>query len=307
MAMGVIFAVSMEWLWVIVPIACYLIVPVLIIYATFCFFLPPEIQPINHPSVLPAMTRQYFFKMHEGLTEIGFAFYGTYLLRGLVKNVDAYLVIYYHPEEDCGLMLTSAYTTMGGVNKLVESYIEMTTTFVQDPSKAQSTPYAPSPSGTGTIRKVSTGNQKTLNAFRTPPHIVSTVHPKMRDPAELFAAHQSICRYMFPGKRPIDDRPAEFESNPLVVVYESLEREMSFAVKAGFLKFRADTRRSAPSTKLDPSPYAPPSVIVTNVKYVPTFIGAFRMTWKQLFPMKQVFAYLRNRRSKKLLRDSGFV
>ena len=127
---------------------------------------------------------------------------------------------------------------------------------------------------------VTTGNSKVLGAYRRPKNKPVYHFPGEQDVAKLYRYHQLLLLRDRGGmKKDIPAPGAEVER-----LLDGMRREMADQVPAGILRSDGNS-------------------------YRPTLLGAYYMTWKLLFPIKQVRKLLRGRRARTLARqlDQGLV
>jgi len=257
----------------------------LLILATFRTEAFPTIEPVPADEPLPEIVRQRFFEVHESLTRLGFSNEGTFFLPQAVTNVKSLIVVFLNRAEATGAVSAVVYADQNGAWNLQESFTEFCTRFDDD-------------------SEINTGNQKTLGAFPIPSSYLSTQHPRIQNVEDLFAAHQALKRHHAIRRRPVNRLDEQFEGDVAAYISAGMTAEFEHAKTRGYLRYIRGAHDGFTAAMKD-SPYRPP-VQLNKPQYGATFVGAYLMAWKQLWPMKPFFAYARHRRDRRLLEDTGF-
>jgi hypothetical protein len=122
---------------------------------------------------------------------------------------------------------------------------------------------------------IDTNNSQEEHALALSPHKQMFQFQKIFDPVRLYHVHrQLVAEHAKAAKQPITPRGME---GPRLA--EAMAAEFAYQVNAGIFKLDA-----------------------SRTKYRATLIGAFKMTWKNLFPIKQLYRSLRNKKCDEMLR-----
>ncbi|WP_372722440.1 hypothetical protein [Novipirellula sp.] len=263
----------------------YLLGTPLLILATFRTEAFPTIEPVPAEDPLPEVVRQHFFEVHESMTRLGFSNEGTFFLPQAVTNVKSLIVVFLNQAESTGAVSAVVYADHSGTWSLQESFTEFCTRFDDD-------------------SEINTGNQKTLGAFPIPPSYLSTQHPRIQNVEDLFAAHQALRRQYALRRRPVNRLDTLFKGDVAAFISAGMTAEFEHAKACGYLRYIGGAHDGFTAAMQD-SPYRPPAQL-NRPQYGATFVGAYLMAWKQLWPMKPFFAYARHRHDRRLLEDTGF-
>ncbi|GAA5505145.1 hypothetical protein Rcae01_00586 [Novipirellula caenicola] len=263
----------------------YLLGTPLLILATFRTEAFPTIEPVPADDPLPEVVRQHFFEVHESMTRLGFSNEGTFFLPQAVTNVKSLIVVFLNRAESTGAVSAVVYSDQNGIWNLQERFTEFCTRFDDD-------------------SEINTGNQKTLGAFPIPPSYLSTQHPRIQSVEDLFAAHQALKRHYALRRRPVNRLDTLFDGDVAAFISAGMTAEFEHAKACGYLRYIGGAHDGFTAAMQD-SPYRPPASL-NRPQYGATFVGAYLMAWKQLWPMKPFFAYARHRRDRRLLDDTGF-
>ncbi len=263
----------------------YLFGTPLLILATFRAEAFPTIEPVPPDEPLPEVVRQRFFEVHESLTRLGFSNEGTFFLPQAVANVKSLIVVFINHAEATGAVSAVVYADQNGSWSLQESFTEFCTRFDDD-------------------SEINTGNQNTLGAFPIPSSYLSTQHPRIRDVEDLFAAHQAIQRHHALRRRPLNRLDEQFGGDVAAYISAGMTAEFEYAKACGYLRYLGGDHDGVTAAMKD-SPYRP-STPFNKPQYGATFVGAYLMAWKQLWPMKPFFSRARYRRDRQLLEEAGF-
>jgi hypothetical protein len=123
---------------------------------------------------------------------------------------------------------------------------------------------------------VTTGNSKTIGVYVRPYHKPVYQFPGIQDPFRLYEIHQQLMVKSKPGMAKDIVQPGQEEAR----LVDGIRREMQDQLAPGILRLDSD-----------------------GAFYRPTLFGAYRMTWRLLFPLKHVLSIARSMRAKRLEKE----
>ena len=207
----------------------------------------PEIVEFDESATLPEVVSDYFYACEQELTEAGFERAASIALPDPVPNVRAILQIYFHQPKSTACMVTAMFGLTEGGPPLQTRYVEFVTRFRG-----------------GELEMVQTNNSTEVNAFAEVPESPTFRLPHVTDVARLANYHEQLVDRTAPGTPRSLAMLDEFGGD--VVEYlrvkafkEAYERQ----VETGYLRY--DSGQDC---------------------YRPTLGGAYKMTWKNLWPIK---------------------
>lgn len=125
-----------------------------------------------------------------------------------------------------------------------------------------------------------TGNAKELGSFASTPGF-DTVHiPQIDDLRQLYRLHVARCNAILPGGRRINRLDSEFGGDGELFLNAILAEEFARQIPAGYLRLDA-----------------------AGENYRPTVKGACLMTWKIIWPVKQIRMRIRDRKAERLIAE----
>ena len=107
----------------------------------------------------------------------------------------------------------------------------------------------------------------------------------------------------------MSDLQTKYNGDILRFYSETIFEMLSFAESCGYLKLKESQIESAKA--IEPSndnPFQPPppELIDQGAVFVPTLVGAYKIVWQVIWPMKQILRRIRNARDRKLLAKTGY-
>ncbi len=234
--------------WIFVGIACYWLLPPLLILATQKMEASPELveyDPEETPP--PRSVARYFKEEREGLEGCGFRWLSSVLLPNPVPNVRAVLELYAHDRNSDAAMVTAIFGVSDTAPPMQARYVEFIAQFRGHD-----------------VTMIQTNDNRDVSAFPDSPDEPTFRFPHVKDVQKLYALHQALVDRHGGGARKYLAVLDEFRGNVaeylrVRVLREGYERQ----VRGGMLRY--DERRDC---------------------FVPTVAGAYRMTWKLLWPVK---------------------
>lgn len=127
-----------------------------------------------------------------------------------------------------------------------------------------------------------TNNTKELGAFAPRPDVSISRLPSVKEPDRLYRLHQSLEKQEQNGSPKVLRLDTEFKGNAAAYLARSIVEELEAQIDTGYLYQTEDEEA-----------------------FLPTWKGAFLMTWSQLPPFKNVGQMRRNSREQTILREAG--
>ena len=237
-------------MWIVVGIACYWLLPPLLILATQRMEASPQIVEYDREQTPPPRpVARYFQEKHEGLEACGFRRLSSILLPNPLPNVRAVLELYVHDRNSDAALVTAIFGVSNVAPPMQARYVEFIAQFRGHD-----------------VTMIQTNDNREVSAFPDSPGEPTFRFPHVKDVQKLYALHQALVERHGGGARKYLAVLDEFRGDvaeylQVRVLREAYERQ----VQNGFLRY--DEARDC---------------------FVPTFTGAYRMTWKLLFPVKQL-------------------
>ena len=267
-----------------IPLAWFFGIPLLIL-ATLKMEAHPEIQRVDHDVPLPQEVKTHFYQAHESFDRLGYQNEGTYFLPEPTANVKAILVLFVNRQKVSDAASIVFYAKENGQWKIQAKYTEISTAFPDETA-------------------ILTGNQDRQGAFPTKEGSFQTIHPYIQGIEKLVAAHDMFVREHSRGRRPELRLDAKHQGNAIDYLRHGISAEYANAKQVGILNFHEGT--GGATAHVDAGPYQPPTVNVGDY-YTPTFTGAYRMTWNELWPTKPLLFRRRVSRDRRLLKEAGWT
>ena len=129
-------------------------------------------------------------------------------------------------------------------------------------------------------QEIDTINSPLVPAFPGRPHTLSVYVPWITDVGELYRVHQSLAAAKGPPGAKALKLDAVYHGDPIAYVAGVLRDSYESAVQRGYLRLTSD-----------------------GSHYRPTFIGAYRMAWKLLQPMKSIIVIYRRHHVQRILAE----
>ncbi|MEM9368143.1 MAG: hypothetical protein AAGD07_19280 [Planctomycetota bacterium] len=278
-------ALSYGWflLGAILPAIYFLGLPWLI-KLSFAQNADPKLRPVDPSAKLPEEVREYFYQCHEQFAAIGFEHVGTFDLPDFMSNVRCLLVGFVNQSTQEAAVSAALYSKVNGDWVLQQKFTEFDTSFADGSC-------------------VNTGNQSFPGAFPVPDEKQAFILPHLKEVAKLHQAHAALVKTNAGNRRAVLELDTEFHGDAAVWLKQGLEKESQYAFLCGYLNLTERTLPNEPSNTSNP--YQTPRVAQVQNHYRPTIKGAHLMTWRELFPIKQIRTSLRLKRDRNALAETG--
>lgn len=243
-------------------IAAYFLLTPLLIMQTLKLEARPKIVPFDAEEKPPPRDIiKYYEKMDNGLTAAGFEQLAGVLLPSPVPNVRVILWLYVHRPNRDAAMVTAMWGMSAGAPPMKTRYVEILSEYEDGPWE-----------------QILTNTNTEVNAFRQPPtHLISRM-PHMKQADQLYRYHQMIVRR------------EGLESGKVLSILDRFDGDITRYLQEKVLCEEYDRQVEYGVLRRSPS----------GKYYKPTFLGAYPMTWKQLFPIKQIILGRFEKQGKKL-------
>ncbi len=207
----------------------------------------PEIVEFDDSATLPEVVSDYFYECEHELTEAGFERVASLALPDPVPNVRAILQIYVNDPKSTACMVTAMFGIAEVGPPLQSRYVEFVTRF-----------------NGGDLEMVQTNNSTDISAFADVPESPAFRFPHVTEVARLADYHEQLVDRTATGTprslAVLDEFGGDVVKYLRVKAFkEAYERQ----VETGYLRY--DSGQDC---------------------YRPTFGGAYKMTWKNLWPIK---------------------
>lgn len=214
----------------------------------------------------PGVAGEYFRSMDNQLQALGFERRDCLTLPDAVPNVKALVVMYVNRRTEDLAMSTMIYA-MNPVSHAVSmktSYVEILARYKDDE-----------------LEVLHTNNVQMLGSFPTSRGSRAYRFPHVEDLARLFELHQKLLDRDRPSGRKYIRLDAEFGGDCVTYLQTAAFRESyDKQIETGYLKYHAEDHT-----------------------YRPTIMGAHLMTWRELWPIKQVLWEGTKAQAKRLERE----
>lgn len=255
-------AVTVAALSVLGLLAAYLFLTPLLIMQTLKLDARPQVVLFDSSEKKPPRDIiQFYERTNSQLVESGFEQLSGVIMPAPLPNVRVMLWVYVHYANRDAAMVTALWGMADVGDPLKTRYVEILSEY-QD----------------GDWEQVLTNNNDEVGAFPDPPaHLISRM-PQVKQIDQLYRYHQMIVRRegLQNGKSlTVMDR---YDNDVTRYLQEKvLGEDYARQVKNGYLRLTRSGKH-----------------------YKPTFLGAYPMTWKNLFPMKQMIQSKYMRQGKQL-------
>jgi hypothetical protein len=197
----------------------------------------------------PKAIFEFFHQNDQKLLALGFRSLGDYMLPNAMPNVQAVVRMYIHEANRDSAMISAIFGTMPDQKIMQVRYVEFVTRFANDNPKA-----------------VQTNNSPMPGCYAPVPGKLTFRFPHVRDTIALYRLHQAILK-----------RHAPAGQKTLTVLEQYLGDAVAYLADT---VLRGSYREQESLGILRYSP--------TERCWRATFKGAYSMTWKQLWPIKQI-------------------
>jgi hypothetical protein len=229
----------------------YVLAPPALIYFSQRFKANPSLQRFDLDKLPPpGNAGRYLQEMDQQFQSLGFERRAGLTLPDAVPNVKALLVLYAnHRSRDMALV-----AIMYGLNPvdhkvaLKSSYVEILSSFKDDDCRA-----------------LQTNNAQLLGSFPASPGSVTYRFPAVEDMQRLFDLHNQLLERDRPSGRKYIRADEEFGGDDVAYMQAVLRETYDRQIGTGYLSFQPQEQ-----------------------SYRPTVKGALLMTWRELFPVKQI-------------------
>jgi hypothetical protein len=264
----------MEWItsvhwgdWVIIGVAVYFFGTPLLFMPFFRIEAKPTLQlVVPEELLLPSVVQQHLDAVETELDRRGFVNSGTLLVPSAVPSAISVLRIYINRASRVSAMANSVFT----INKTKYGVHINRVQYVEFTTR-----YA-----NGEV--FNTLNPKVGGLFPIPPRTLTVRVPWITDVGQLYEIHEAITAAKGPAGPKVLRLDAAYGGDIMAFVQGCACEELEQASAAGYLK-----------------------LLTSGSHYRPTIYGAYRMTWKQLSPIRQLLARLDRRRAESLFREIG--
>jgi hypothetical protein len=243
-------------------IAAYFFVTPLLIMQTLKLEARPKIVPFDSEQKKPPRDIVLFYEsVDRQLNAAGFEQLTGVLLPAPVPNVRVILWLYVHRANRDAAMVTAMWAMAAGAPPMKTRYVEILSEYEDGPWE-----------------QILTNTNTEVNAFREPStHLISRM-PHVKKADQLYQYHQMIVRR------------EGLESGKVLSVLDRYDGDVTRYLQEKVLCEEYDRQVEYGVLRLSPS----------GKYYKPTFLGAYPMTWKQLFPVKQIILSRFERQGRKL-------
>ncbi len=275
---------------VLALLAWYFLGPPILLYFRYKIQAQPTVENCD-PSELPEEVRETFDKRFAELSTLQFRHFGTLTMPQAVKNLKALFAVYENEQLNVIAVTTAMFLQVNGQWRLKHQFVEIGTRFSDGAT-------------------IDTTNVNAVLMYPSPQGCVRTQHPELQNIADLFRAHMSMVKYHGNGRSPISDLKTKHNNDVLEYYSENVHEELSRAEVSGYLKFKKlQSEDSGPvEQRHSDNPYRTPApeLIDQGSVFVPTFVGAFKMVWQSLWPIKPILTRIRFARDRKRLAETGY-
>ncbi|MDB5392385.1 MAG: hypothetical protein JWM11_8031 [Planctomycetaceae bacterium] len=229
----------------------YLFVPPTLIYFLQRFRANPTLIPFDlEQQTPPGEAGRYFMEVDQQFAALGFDRRAALTLPDAVPNVKA-LLVFYANRRSKDVALTAI---MYGLNP-VDQTVAMKSSYVEILARFQD----------GELEALHTNNVRMLGSFPTTPGSRTYRFPHLEDLSRLFELHQKLLERDRPVGRKYIRTDEEFDGDCVAYMHTVFRETYDRQIGTGYLYFQ-------PSQQV----------------YRPTIKGALFMTWRELFPIKQI-------------------
>lgn len=243
------------------------------------------------PSELPEVVRENFDQLFFEFSSLQFRHCGTFTMPQAIKNFKSLFAVYENDQHNITAVTSAIFLKFNNEWLLKQQFVEIGTRFSDGAD-------------------VSTTNIYDILMYPPSPGCVRTQHPELQKMADLLNAHRSMVEHHRRGRSSISELKTKHGDEVLGFYSESVYEELSRAEKLGYLKLRKLQFENSEPVERPQShnPYRTPApdLIDQGSVFVPTFIGAFKMMWQMLWPMKPLLVRFRYARDRKLLAETGY-
>jgi hypothetical protein len=228
----------------------YLFLTPLLILATFKMDGTPDVVEFDPEQKRPPRDVVGFFqRMHDELEAIGFERLAAVIVPSPAPNVRAVLALYVNRETRDAALVSAMWGLAEGAPPLHTRYVEFMSEFRDGP-----------------LEQLLTNNNDEINAFPESPTIPTYRLPHIRKMDRLYRFHQTLVRR---------DAP---ETPKKLTVLEEFDGDVCRYLSVGVLREGFQRQIETGYLKYDQA---------ADV-FKPTVWGAYRMTWKNLPPFKNL-------------------
>ena len=215
----------------------------------------------------PLEVGKFFFSTGHRLEQLGFREVGHFVNSDMIANVRTILALFEHEEQQDAAIAAVAFAYSSGGK---------VNSVVQESAVEFDTEFQDGVD-------VDTKNSMNESAFAYLPHKKTTDFPGLQDLEVLYRAHQYICGlHKKAPKKPLPLREQWGDK-----LLEGMVNELEAQLDTGYLTL---------TTNGDGEEF-----------YVPTWKGAYIMTWINLWPIKQIRLSMRRRKARALLNEYGLA
>lgn len=234
--------------WLLIGVAAYFLLPPLLILATQKMAASPELFEYDAQATPPPPAiASYFERNAAGLQACGFRRLSSLALPNAVPNVRAVLELFVNDETLDVAMVTAIFGMAADGPPLQTRYVEFMSEFQAHE-----------------LRMIQTNNNLEVNAFAELPDMPTFRFPHVSDVPKLYRLHQALVERHAPRAAKKLTVLDDFRGDVIQYLQTKVLRECyQRQVATGYLRYDPD-----------------------RDCFVPTFFGAYKMTWKVMWPGK---------------------
>lgn len=250
----------------------------------------PTIE-ICDPSELPEAVRVDFDHRFAEFAALQFRHCGTFTMSQAIKNFKSLFAVYEHEQSRVIAVTTAMFLKVNKVWLLKRQCVAIGSRFSDGV-------------------EIDTTNMNDLFVYPLMPGWIRTQHPELQSTADLFNAHLSFVEHHRRGRVSVSEFKTKYDGDVLRFYSESLFEEFSRSAEFGYLKLKKSQFENAESDQQsqNDNPYSAPAPdpIDQGSVFVPTFIGAFKIVWQVVWPIKPILTRIQFARDRKLLAETGY-
>lgn len=243
-------------------LAAYFFLIPLLLLATLKMEARPKVVPFDSETKKPPRDIvKYYEDVDRQLKQAGFEQITGVLMPAPLPNVRVILWLYVHQSNRDEAMVTALWGMADGADPLKTRYVEIISEYRDGP-----------------LAQVVTNNNEEVGAFPDPPNHLISRFPQLKKIDLLYRYHQMIVRR------------DGLQSGKVLPLQEHYDGDVSRYLQEKVLGEEYNRQVENGYLRLSPS----------GRYFKPTFLGVYPMTWKNLFPIKQMIQAGYKRKAKQL-------
>ena len=242
------------------------------------------------PSSLPEIVRENFDVQFAEFSKLQFRHCGTFTIAQFTKNFKSVFATYEHQQHNV-IAVTSAFFLKVNKQWRLRGQQAAIGTRLSDGVD------------------IDTLNLNDLYVYPLPEGHIRTQHPELQKISDLFTAHMSMVEHHRNGRQSVSELRTKYNGDILRFYSSTIFEMLSFAEASGYLKLKEsqiESTRAIEPSDANPFQTPPPELIDQGAVFVPTFVGAFKIVWQVVWPMRQILLRIRNARDRKMLAKTGY-